>query len=317
MSTKKKKLLVIGECMMELQGNVTSNKFSAGFAGDTFNMAVYAKRWCPESIDVSYMTAIGTDIISEEMLAYFNKEALDCSLVFKSDSAIPGVYLINVDNEGERTFIYWRENSAAREMPALLRGLDNVDALAGFDALFFSGISLAILSDMDKVYLLSVIADLKDSGTTVIFDPNYRPLLWPSLTAAQQWVRKAYALADIALPGLDDEQALFNHANHLCVYTSLSRLKIAEMVIKSGCDGVYLYDQCKAEHVPFIAAEKQLDATAAGDSFAGTYVAARLLGLDKKRAAEMASAISREVVQHKGAVLSHEVYQQARKSAVQ
>lgn len=69
------KLLSIGECMMELNA-INPINFKRAFAGDTYNTAVYAQRWAPE-LSVYYMSALGTDSLSEEMLAQWKGEGLN------------------------------------------------------------------------------------------------------------------------------------------------------------------------------------------------------------------------------------------------
>ena len=88
-------LLVIGECMMEL--NIQpDNSYVKSFSGDSYNCAVYAKRWQP-ILNVSYLTAVGTDDISEEMLKQWASEDIDYSLVMKIENAQPGIYIISTD----------------------------------------------------------------------------------------------------------------------------------------------------------------------------------------------------------------------------
>ncbi len=80
-------LLVIGECMMELSAQ-DDLYYARAFAGDTYNAAVYAKRWCPE-LEVSYLSAVGTDAISDAMLEQWLTEGIDCLLVVRSEDAPP------------------------------------------------------------------------------------------------------------------------------------------------------------------------------------------------------------------------------------
>ncbi len=158
-------LLVIGECMMELSAQ-DDLYYARAFAGDTYNAAVYAKRWCPE-LEVSYLSAVGTDAISDTMLEQWLTEDIDCSLVVRSEDAPPGIYTIATDADGERSFVYWRDHSAATQIMQLLRACGGAKIIPNFDYVYFSGICLAILSDEDKGSLLDLVQSLRNCGANV------------------------------------------------------------------------------------------------------------------------------------------------------
>lgn len=233
-------LLVIGECMMELSG--AGNSYDRAFAGDAYNSALYAKRR-HDDIDVQILTAVGTDPISEAMVTQWDRDRIGHRLVMTSESAHPGIYTISTD-DGERSFTYWRKDSAATELMSLMSE-DVYRETAQFNYIFFTGITLAILSDEDKAAFLALIAALKEKGKTIAFDPNYRAVLWQDAKHATHWITKAYQLADIALPGLADHREIFNHQGIEDVRTFLQDFQIKEIILKADKAGIfgYLQDQ--------------------------------------------------------------------------
>lgn len=302
-------MLVIGECMMELR-NQSSTSLVKSFAGDTYNTAVYAKRFAP-STSVSYLSAVGQDIFSAEMIAVWQSEGLSAEFVAKSTELPLGVYAISTDAHGERSFTYWRKNSAASQMMKLI-DTDNVLANANtIDTVYFSGISLAILSDEDKGALIEFVSALRAKGARVAFDPNYRPKMWNSLEHAVLWTEKAYAISDIVFPGLEDHQDMFNQQTKEEIFSYFEQFSANEIVVKCGSDGVYGLDNGVKSHLPFTPAPKQVDSTAAGDSFAGTYLGARSLGKNVADSVIEAAKIASLVVQHPGAIIDKEVYASA------
>ncbi len=303
-------LLFIGECMLELRKS-GAHHYARDFAGDTYNSAIYAKWWAPE-LDVAYFTALGRDAISEEMLEAWQAHGLNCRHVLRSKTKSPGIYSINVDVNGERSFTYWRNDSAARKMMRLLADQDQSNAV--FDYAYVSGISFAILDDDDKQALANYLKTLKSRGCKIAYDPNYRPKMWRDLEHAVYWNDVAYQLADIVFPGDEDHRALYQHQNQLEVIDYLATIgEQKEIVLKWGIDGVYVYQgkQQKA-HKPFAPAPTQIDSTAAGDSFAGTYLAARAQQHAPDFAIEAAMAIAALVVQHPGAIVDKAAYQAVR-----
>jgi len=301
-----KSLLFVGECMMELRkGN--ADKLDYSFAGDAYNSAVYAKRWCAEH-QISFFSARGKDQFSEMMQLRWQSEGIDSSLVEVSEHRVPGIYAIATDSHGERQFSYWRNNSAATEMMMLLEQNGQSDNFPDFDCVFFSGISLGILSDDCKQRLLNLLNRLRKRGAKIAFDPNYRESLWRDKNHARNWILRAYQCCDIAFPGLEEHQLLFAHESLDEVHQCLVEQGVGECVIKAGKAGVFAFSRGVAcGHKPFQAAPKQVDTTAAGDSFSGTYLAARFGGSALNTAIDMGAKVARIVVQHEGAIVNIDV----------
>lgn len=301
-------LLVIGECMMELSAD--GNSYARAFAGDTYNCAVYAKHR-HEDIDVQILTAIGSDPVSRAMVAQWDRDHIGHSLVMTSESAHPGIYAISTDDDGERSFTYWRKDSAATELMALMTE-DTRQAIAQFNCIFFSGITLAILPDEDKAELIALIAVLKEQGKTIAFDPNYRSVLWRNADHAAHWLTQAYRLTDVALPGLADHNEIFGHQCNEDVRAFLQDdLKTGEIVLKADADGVYGYSRNEDPvHLATTSDHDPRDTTGAGDSFAGTYLAERLMGASMPDAMRSGIEVASLVVQHRGAIIDQAVYRE-------
>jgi len=295
--------------MMELRANNDAS-FQRAFSGDTYNSGVYAKRWSPD-LKVAMYSSIGLDPLSDAMLEQWNADGLDTSLVTRAKKALLGIYVIATDKLGERSFSYWRSDSAASQMMNLLEKKHPHRHALSFDCVYFSGITLAILSVEQRVKLLQWLEQLRANGADIAFDPNYRANLWDSPQQAARWIEEAYKITDIALPGLDEHTDLFAHQTVDEVQGYLSNLGVKEVVIKSGKQGIYAFSQGNPlTHLPFSAAPKQVDSTAAGDSFAGTYLASRIDKLGIKASLAAAARVASLVVQHSGAIICNKTYQQ-------
>ena len=298
-------LLVIGECMMELTGD--GDSYDRAFAGDAYNCGVYAKRR-HEDIDVQILTAVGSDPISEAMVAQWDRDRIGHSLVMTSAAAHPGIYAISADDDGERVFTYWRKDSAATELMSLMDEATG-RGMAQFNWIFFSGITLAILADEDKAAFLALITDLKQQGKTIAFDPNYRAVLWRDIDHATRWLTEAYQLTDIALPGLADHRYLFGHRESEDVRAFLQDLQVGEIVLKADAAGIYGYLRDRNPvHLATTTERHPKDTTGAGDSFAGTYLAERLVGASMPDAIRSAINVASLVVRHQGAIVDQALY---------
>src|SRR5258708_22769680 len=99
----------IGECMVELR-QAPRGLYSRSFGGDTLNTAVYLARL---DVKVDYLTALGDDALSDEMIAAWTAEGVGTRRVLRLPGKLPGLYMIQTDAGGERPFFHLRENSAA------------------------------------------------------------------------------------------------------------------------------------------------------------------------------------------------------------
>ncbi|ELT99206.1 hypothetical protein CAPTEDRAFT_114054, partial [Capitella teleta] len=193
------RIACIGECMVELSP-ADNGLFRQAFAGDTLNTAIYTARSAGNALNISYITALGTDHFSDRMIDLFQSEQLHCDWIGRLSDKLPGLYAIELDETGERSFSYWRSDSAAKQM--FSRGLsdEQKDSLAeAFDLYYLSGITLAILNDEDRSTLKEILIKARHRGAKVAFDSNYRPSLWPSKAQAQSVTCEFLAITDIAL----------------------------------------------------------------------------------------------------------------------
>ena len=299
------RVVSFGECMLELQGTAFG-AMQQTYGGDTLNTAVYMARCgARRGLKVDYATALGDDPLSAGMLQRWQGDGVGTSLVRRLPGRLPGLYLIEVDERGERRFSYWRDQAAARAYFDTADGATPLEQQArAIDALYFSGISLAILPPAGRQRLLNVAAQVRAQGGVVAFDNNYRPRLWANAATAQAAFTAATTVATLALMTLDDEQALWGEADANVQLQHTLALPCAEVVVKRGaqptlvrCAGGSLASVA-TEHVPRV-----VDTTAAGDSFAGAYLASRLGGFSAPEAAATGNRLAARVVQHRGAVL--------------
>ncbi|WP_449556583.1 2-dehydro-3-deoxygluconokinase [Huaxiibacter chinensis] len=303
-----KKIAVIGECMIELSQK--GAEVSRGFGGDTLNTSVYiARQVAPEALTVNYVTALGTDSFSQQMLDAWQAENVNTALIQQMENRLPGLYYIETDSTGERTFYYWRNEAAAKFWLESDRAAAICEELATFDYLYLSGISLAILSPSSREKLLSLLHECRANGGKVIFDNNYRPRLWSSREETQQVYQQMLQCTDIAFLTLDDEDALWGEKPVDEVIARTHDAGVTEVVIKRGADSCLVAVKGDALiDVPAVklAKENVVDTTAAGDSFSAGYLAVRLTGGTAVEAAKRGHLTASTVIQYRGAIIPRE-----------
>lgn len=294
-----KTFLSIGECMIELS-QAGDGHLKKGFAGDSFNTAWYARVFLGDDWRVSYFTALGTDRLSDEMLAFMNGAGIDSDHVRRVEGRNPGMYMIHL-KDGERSFQYWRETSAAKLLAEDRNRLRAAIDSAGL--VYFSGITLAILSAEHRTRLLEEIRRARESGKTVAFDPNLRPRLWEDSETMCAAVSDGARVATMVFPSFDDERSHFADATPEATAERYRDLGAELVAVKDGANGITISSAGQVMHIPAHPADPVRDTTSAGDSFNGAFLAKLLRGEPPRDAAAFAAKVAARVIEQPGALI--------------
>lgn len=294
------RLLAIGEVMAEIRPGAEGG-FVLGFAGDTYNTAVYAAREMRHPGNVGYVTRIGREPLSTALLEQAAAEGLDVGHIAVDDDRNIGIYAVATDAHGERSFSYWRSQSAARRLFAIE---ETALFMPPAEIIYLSGITLAILTPAARSRLFDRLAELRETnGTKVAFDSNFRPALWEDPAIARASMDRMWDLTDIALPSMDDEMAISGFDAESAVIDRFAGRTWDGVAIKRGVRGPVSPFIAPSDMPDFPPAEAVVDTTAAGDSFNAGYLAAFLNGageIDRMRAGHRLAA---RVVGSPGAIM--------------
>ena len=294
----------IGECMVEfVETEKNSGHYKRRFGGDTLNTAIYLTRLMGRNGHVHYVTRLGRDSFSNVMIAAWRDENIDCSLVDQYEGRVPGLYMVETDERGERSFLYWRGEAPAREMfcgncePLL-------DRLNGFDTIYFSGITLAILSQEGRTNLLRLIERRTKSGNATAYDPNFRRALWKDEKEAALWNVRAIANCTLVQPSVEDLQNIFGEQHDANGWIGkLVSLGAKDIVLKNGGRNVFTLVNKQREDFELNPATLVIDTTGAGDSFNAGYLASRVLGNSVAKSVANGHDLAARVIQHPGAIM--------------
>ena len=299
-------IAAIGECMLELSktSGVPASAFSRpvnlAFGGDSLNTCIYLARL---GLKPSYVTVLGDDPLSLWMAECWRQEGIDCSRVRHADGELPGLYFIETDETGERSFFYWRDRAPVKRLlDEESAAAELFETLGSVSMLYLSGITLAVLTEASLERLMAWLPTYRAAGGQVAFDNNFRPKLWRSLEEARGVYRAMYGMTDLALPTLEDEVALFGEMSVDDLIRKLSALGVNEIAVKQGEHGCRVFGPGVDEHIPVITTNV-VDTTSAGDSFNAGYLAGRARGMTQADAARIGSELASLVIQHRGAIV--------------
>lgn len=286
-------ILAYGEPMVEFnQTGRTDDKsggrlFLQGFGGDSSNFAIAAAR---QGASVGYWSALGDDANGRALRALWDAEGVDQRCVRSDAAAFTAIYFVTHGERGHEFHFYRRGSAASRVGPADVPSAE----IAAAKVFHLSGISLAISnSACDAGY--AAIDAARAAGVKVSFDTNLRLKLW-SLDRARAVMSDVLRRCDIALPSWDDVTAITGLTEPEAIVDHCLHLGAKVVALKLGSQGALVADATQRHRIaPFRC--NPVDATGAGDTFGGAFVARLIAGdalVDAGRYAAAAAALSTE-----------------------
>jgi len=276
-------ILCMGEPMLEFNQQAPDAEgrvfYLEGHGGDTSNAAIAAAR---SGARVGYVTAVGADAGGESFQALWRQEGIDTATVRVNPGAPTGIYFVTHDDRGHHFTFYRTGSAAARYTSADLP----LPAIAAAKLLHVSGISQAI-SDTACDAVFAAIEAARGAGVKVSYDTNLRLRLWPARRAAAV-MHAAIAQSDFVFPSYEDAEVLtgLSDANAIAdFYLNLCPV----VLLKLGKDGVLACTRERRERIGGHVV-RAVDATGAGDTFAGAFLARHVAGDDPFQAARYGNA---------------------------
>jgi 2-dehydro-3-deoxygluconokinase len=287
-------VLGLGEPLLEFSELLDADtpRYLPGFGGDTSNAVIAAAR---QGARTAYATRLGQDVFGDRFVALWRAEGVDTSLVVRDVDAFTGIYFVT-HGEGGHEFSYYRRGSAA----SLLRPGDlAADAIAATRLLHVSGISQAISPGAcDAVFAAMAIA--RERGVLVSYDTNLRLKLWP-LARARAVILESIGQCDLCLPSLEDATAVTGLRDPDAIVDAFLARGARVVALKLGAAGALVASAEERHAVPGLRVAT-VDATGAGDTFDGAFLAEYLRGASLASAGRYANAAAALSTQGYGAV---------------
>ena len=243
-------LLCIGEILADMIGEekngITTYERKAG--GAPFNVACALNKF---GADVKFVGSVGDDLIGQFLIKYAKDFGMDTTYIHQSTERNTTLAFVELNEEGERSFCFYRKNTADYCMPKI-----SDELIKSADIVCIGSLMLADPKCVE--YALDIIDRAHVLGKTVAFDVNYRTDIYRDRESALKTYKKILALADI-VKFSEDEVETFTEEY-------VNGLNDKLVLITLGKDGSEWRYKGKRSTIPSIAV-KPVDTTGAGDAF--------------------------------------------------
>ena len=243
-------LLCIGEILADMIGEekngIVTYERKAG--GAPFNVACALKKFGAE---VKFVGSVGDDLIGKFLINYARDFGMDTTYIHQNTQRNTTLAFVELNEEGDRSFCFYRKNTADYDMPPLS------DELIGMADIVCIG-SLMLADEKCVEYALDIIDRAHSMGKTVAFDVNYRTDIYRDKESAVKTYKKILAKADIVKFSEDEAQTFTEeYVDTLCDKLVLITLG------KEGSEWRYAGKKNRVSTISV----KPVDTTGAGDAF--------------------------------------------------
>jgi ribokinase len=272
-----------------LRGGDTFGEVMLMPGGSAANVAAWAAR-C--GLPTHFIGKIGRDRMGLLALEDLAAENVVAHLV-ESDSHSTGSVAVFVDHTGERSMVsghgadfYLLPSELPRDVIAHARHL-HLTAWSFF-------------TDPPRTSARVAARIAREAGATLSFDPASFQMI--DEMGVDHFVAVTRDLGiDVFLPNKEEGAILTGLKDPEAIARDLTEIYAGSLVIlKLDADGALAWLDGSAHHIP-PATNNLVDATGAGDSFAGAFLARLLSGATPLEAATFATSISAWVIEHPGA----------------
>jgi 2-dehydro-3-deoxygluconokinase len=289
------RFVAVGECMVELFAEDPipvdrAERFQRSFGGDALQAAIAAANLGTPS---GVATVVGDDRFAPALLSWLEQMNIANDFIVRR-SGFTGLYLISLDGAGERSFAYYRKGSAASTIDA-----GDVAWPQPPDAVLVSGITQAV-SGSSRRAAFEVASRTRDAGGLVVFDVNYRPLLWSDPSAAKEAFEEILPLCHaIRVSAPEETELVVGESDPDGAARDLSARGPLLVLVGCGAGGAVLAAGGSVERIP-APPVRCVDTTGAGDALTGAFVHGLLAGMAPSDAARLGVAAGSLAVARRG-----------------
>lgn len=264
---KPMKLVAIGEALIDFIPDKTGcsfdqvTAFAPKLGGAPANVCGAFSRLTGKS---AILTKLGKDPFGDKILKELGEAGIDTSDVIQTDEANTALAFVSLEENGNRTFSFYRNPSA----DMLLKDSEiRDDMFEDIFALHFCSVSLGDFPMKDAHR--GAIEKARVKGALISFDPNLRFPLWKTEEDLRAAVKEFIPKADILKLSDEEIEFITGKTDIKDAADELFEQGVKLIVYTRGKDGAVLMTRNASGQAEGVAV-KAVDTTGAGDAYIGS-----------------------------------------------
>ncbi|MBM6775130.1 carbohydrate kinase family protein [Olsenella profusa] len=259
----------LGELLIDFTDAGTSEAgghlFERNAGGAPANVLVALQRLGHKT---AFLGKVGCDMHGAFLRRTLEENGIDTTGLVSDPDAFTTLAFVQLAPNGEREFSFARKPDADTRITAdeLAR-----DVIA--DSRVFHVGSLSLTDEPARSATLEALRVAREAGCVTSYDPNYRANLWPSAEAASEQMRSVVPQMDLMKLSDEECELLTGEKDPAAAAATLLEQGPRVVAVTLGAGGAYVACAEGGREVPGFPAEA-VDATGAGDSFWGGFLAA-------------------------------------------
>lgn len=228
--------------------------------GAPANVAACAARLGARS---AFIGAVGEDLFGRLISEELSAAGVDTSnVVGRSHPAQTSIAFVELADDGERSFTFYRSSPAADE---LLSARD-LRSEAFSEAAFVCFGSIPLISETSRSAVREAVRLAGESGARAVFDVNLRPDLWSSLDAAREEILPLIGVSSVVKMSEEELEPLLGTGDPEAAAEAILSEGVSLALVSLGARGAYF---ATSENSGYVSAPgvDVVDATGAGDAF--------------------------------------------------
>ena len=256
-----------------------------------------------KKIKVDYLTSIGKSKINKNLFDIFRFKKISPKLVNIHKDKESGLYLIKNYKNGEKQFYYWRDNSAAKEYLNNLNYNKLISKFTKYDYVYFSGITLSLLSKEKRMNFYEFIKLIKQKNIKIVFDLNIRLNRWSNKLQLNKTLNLFLPLVSILFGTGEDMKKWKNNDNVIFFNKIINKNNIQHAVYRKNAS--YNYAFINNKHFTNINKIRNtiVDSSGAGDGFNAAYISEFVTTQNAIKSLKAGHNMGSKIVMKKGAII--------------
>lgn len=259
-------ILSIGEAIVDLAAVKSDNgeiSFLRCAGGAPANVAVMTARL---GVSSGFIGKTGNDMFGDFLLTTLKEQNVDVSgLVVDKERKTPLAF-VTLDDDGERSFCFYRENSADMALSP-----EDINYKLIDECKVFHFGSLMLSNEPAKTAVINAVEYAKSKGKIISYDPNYRSNQWDNEKTAVSIMRSMLRYCDILkiseveLDRISDCNIMLKSISEMFSYG------VSVVILTQGAKGCIIASRKGIDRLPTYDVDT-IDTIGAGDSFLGAFL---------------------------------------------